>query len=177
MGAIGKFRNLLGLPDLKERDESSGFKDNPVSEGPAGLGPIRIPENPCLLAESSGAVGQTKEPVSTRLDSYQAPRVKCPNCGRQVAVNAVSIYKRLLLEVVSKVERIAPRATELGWNSADLFFMRSSVDKSGLVGLLEPYDVLLEASADSITIKSPSGAIQRFYRRDYLHPWLRRAER
>lgn len=89
----------------------------------------------------------------------------CPNCQQTVKVPTAPVYQTGLLQVLAQIEKIAPQALELGWTQGELFAMRSRVDLSGLVSLMSPGDVIEGVTTDAITIRTMTGVVQRFYRR------------
>lgn len=102
--------------------------------------------------------------------------LQCPRCRRAVPMAIGPLFEELRARVLRKIERIAPLALELGWGIQDLFLLRQRVDLSGLAGFLDPTDEIVRVGTESIEIRTASGAVQNFYRRDHPHPWISKIE-
>lgn len=88
----------------------------------------------------------------------------------------LSAYRRGRERVMANLEKAWAEASKLGWKAEEVFMLRQRVDQSGLVGLLDAGDEIVAVEADSIEIVTVNGAHQKYYRKDYSHPWQTKAE-
>jgi len=126
-----------------------------------------VPEEPVCHGTPKGI-----HPLKTRRDDPRFFTFQCPQCHRGAQVTIGTLFSQLRRQVLEAIEKAAPQALELGWTPQDLFCMRQRVDLSGLVGILDPTDEIVHIGTASIEIRTATGAVQSFYRRDHRHPWM-----
>jgi hypothetical protein len=88
---------------------------------------------------------------------------------QSASLGDVERYIQLRNRIVAMVEKIAPKAQEMGWSLEQLFFTRNPkrVDLNGLVGLMEPGAEIARVAPECIEIRERTGTVLRFYRRDH----------